>query len=169
MAENPDLNQMLQELDSLKRHLRIVSHHTKAIPLSIHEFKGDRPNFHLSEPFYTQPCGHKVCLGGELVQSKDNPQEMKFVVHACLMKGEFDHELEWPIKAKVTVQIRNQNGDTDHVQRSKQVAWQYRSHGDPVPIPIVTDLEVGTLLREGDSVRYVVRDTIRLSVKYMAL
>lgn len=166
-SEEPDLNQLLQEINSLKRHLRIVSHHKKTIALSIPGFKGDQSGLQLSESFYTQPCGHKICLGAELIKSKENPEAKSFVIHACLMKGEFDYELEWPIKAKVTIQIQNQSGDMDHIQRSKQIAWQYKSLGDPLPIPIMTDVDMGVLL--GDVARYVVRDTLQLTVKYMAL
>lgn len=170
-SEGPDMNQLREEINSLQRHLRIVSHHTKTIPLSITGFKVDRPNFQLSEPFYAHPCGHKICLGAEL-KSKQNPDAQSFVLHACLMKGEFDYELEWPVKAKVTIEIRNQNGDFDHIQRSKQIAWQYKSLGDPLPIPVMTDVDVGVLSRDatGEGVaRYLVRDTLQLTVKYMAL
>ena len=171
-ADSSDMAELRKELSSLRRHLHIVGHHSKTIPLSITGFKPDQPNFRLSEPFYTQSCGHKLCLGAELVESKEAPQSLSLAIHACLMQGEFDSELEWPVRGKVTVQIRNQNGDAEHVSRSKQVAWQYRCVGDPVPIPVVTDLDTGLLSKGSsgeDPVRYLVRDTLQMTVKYMAL
>ena len=167
-----DLKELRQEIALLKRHLRIISHHTKTIPLVISGFRLDQPCFQFSEPFYTHPCGHKVCLGAELIRSKENPDVKSFVIHACLMQGEFDHELSWPVKAKVTVQIINQNGDFDHIQRSKQISWQYKSRGDPLPIPVIMDVDIAVLVREDtgeEAARFLVRDTLMLSVKYMAL
>ena len=101
----------------------------------------------------------------------NNPDNLDFIVHVCLMQGEFDQELEWPVKARVTIQIRNQNGDSDHIQRSKQIAWQYKSLGDLLPIPVMMDVDVGMLKTGGkeDTVRHLVRDTLKVTVKYMAL
>lgn len=89
------------------------------------------------------------------------------------MQGEFDWELEWPVKARVTIQIQNQNGDSDHIKRSKQISWQHKSLGDPVPIPVMKDVDV-SLLRDvaaaGEGrARYVVRDTLHFTLKYMTL
>ena len=72
------------------------------------------------------------------------------------------------MKARVTVQIRNQNGDSDHIQRSKQVSWQYKSLGDPLPIPVMTDVDASVLTQQRPA-KYVARDSLQLSVKYMAL
>ena len=95
------------------------------------------------------------------------------VIHACLMEGEFDAELQWPVKARITVQIQNQNGtDADHIKRSKQISWQYRSKGDPLPIPVMTDVEVGLLRNlpgETQAPKYLAQDKLQLTVKYMPL
>jgi hypothetical protein len=163
--EDVDVGQLKSELDSLKRHLRIVSHQKKSIPLSITAFKLDEPNYQLSEPFYSHPCGYRLCLRAELTGSVESPG---FVVHTCLMQGQFDGELEWPVKARITIEIRNQNGDSDHIQRSKQVAWQYKSLGDPLPIPVMTDVDLN-LLKQQNPARYVVKGALQFTVKYMAL
>lgn len=165
--EVPDVEQLKSEVDSLMRHLRIVSHQKRSIPLSITGFKLDEPNYWLSDPFYSHPCGYQMCLRVEL-KNQESVDSFAFVVHACLMKGQFDGELEWPVKARITIQIQNQNGDTDHIQRSKQVAWQYKSIGDPLPIPVMTDVDVN-LLRQQAPAKYVSRGNLQLTVKYMAL
>ncbi len=101
------------------------------------------------------------------------PSGLMMIIHACLMQGEFDAELSWPVKARITVQIQNQNGtDSDHIQRSKQISWQYRSLGDPLPIPVMKDVKVGLLRSlpgETQAPKYLIGDTLRLTVKYMQL
>lgn len=166
--EVPDVEQLKSELDSLMRHLRIVSHQKKSIPLSITGFKLDKQNYQLSEPFYSHPCGYQLCLRAELTRNQESSSSFSFVVHVCLMQGHFDGELEWPMKARITVQIRNQNGDSDHIQRSKRVSWQYKSRGDPLPIPVMTDVDVNLLRRQGLA-KYITRGALQLTVKYMAL
>lgn len=107
------------------------------------------------------------------MENKEKPLGLMLVIHACLMRGEFDSELTWPVKARITVQIQNQNGtDTDHIQRSKQISWQYRSQGDPVPIPVMKDVELGLLRSlpgETQAPKYIIGDMLRLTVKYMPL
>lgn len=174
MATNPettDVEQLKSEMMALMRHLRIISHHTHTIPLTISGLQFDQPNFQLSEPFYSHSCGYKLCLRAELTKSVEKADALIFVMHACLVRGQFDYELEWPVKARITIQIQNQNGtDSDHIQRSKQVSWQYKSLGEPLPIPVMTDVDAGLLtMQGGGAARYVVRDTLQLTVKYMAL
>lgn len=164
------LEQLKTEIDQLKRHLRVTSSPTKSVPLSITDFKLDGPNFQLSEPFYSHPCGYKLCLRAEVTISREDPKTLGFILHACLMEGEFDWELDWPVKAKVTIQIQNQNGDSDHIRRSKTIAWQYKAKGDPLPIPVMTDVDVATLKGGGVSgARYMVNSCMNVVVKYMSL
>ena len=33
-----------------------------------------------------------------------------------LMKGEYDHELQWPINANITIQLLNWSSDSNHIQ-----------------------------------------------------
>lgn len=171
MATTPeivDVEQLKKELDSLMRHHRIVSHQKQSIPLTVTGFKVDEPNYQLSDPFYSHPCGYKLCLRAELTKNKESPGALIFTMHACLMAGQFDGELEWPVKARITIQIQNQNGDSDHIQRSKQVSWRYKSSGDPLPIPVMTDVDTSLLTQQG-ATKYITRGTLQLTVKYMAL
>ncbi len=84
------------------------------------------------------------------------------------MEGEFDRELTWPIKARVTVQIQNQSSDSNHIKRSKQISWQFKSKGDPLPIPVMFDINAAILKGE-NGVKYVVKDTLQLEVMFMIL
>lgn len=169
VPEVPEVEQLRNEVDSLMRHLQIISHHKKSVPLSILGIKFDGPNYQLSEPFYSHPCGYKLCLRVEITRSHDSSGAFNFVIHACLMQGQFDCELDWPVKARITIQIHNQNGDSGHIQRSKQVSWQYKSRGDPLPIPVMTDVDPGLLTQQGTA-KYVTKEgRMQLTVKYMAL
>lgn len=171
-AAEISLKQLQKEVDILKRHLHIVNNQHVAIPLTIRDFKLDAENIQLSEPFYSHPCGYKLCLRTVVSRNREKPGSLDFAAHVCLMDGEFDQELDWPVKARVTIQIQNQNGDSDHIKRGKQISWQYKSKGDPLPIPVMTDVDVAMLKGGGSgegAIRYVVRDTLHLSVKYMAL
>ncbi len=86
------------------------------------------------------------------------------------MKGEFDTELEWPVKAKVTIQIQDQGPEDSHIRRSKTISWQYKSKGDPLPIPVMTDVDAATVRgAEGSPVKYIVRGFMSLQAKYMQL
>ena len=164
------LDQLKTEIDQLKRHLHITGSPSKTVPLTVESFKLDSPNFQYSEPFYSHPCGYKLCLRTEVSSREDSSQPLAFAIQACLMKGEFDAELTWPVKAKVTVQIQDQSGDSNHMRRSKTIAWQYRCKGDPLPIPVMTDVEVAAVKgSEISSARYMVGDSMSLLAKYMQL
>ena len=39
-------------------------------------------------------------------------------VFTYLMKGPFDDHLKWPFKGEITIQIVNQDGDHDHVEKT---------------------------------------------------
>ena len=39
-------------------------------------------------------------------------------VLVCLMRGEFDDQLNWPFRGKITVKLVNQEEDSDHVVKT---------------------------------------------------
>jgi len=163
------LDLLKMEIDQLKRHLHITGSPSKSVPLSVDSFGLDYPNFCYSEPFYTQPCGYKLCLRVEIAARGNG--SLAFSIQACLMKGEFDSELEWPVKAKVTVQIQDLTPEANHIRRSKTISWQYKCNGDPLPIPVMTDVEVATLKGTLANPSKYLADGGRvcLQVKYMQL
>lgn len=164
------LDLLKTEIDQLKRHLHITGSPSKTVPLSVEGFQLDTPNFQYSEPFYSHACGYKLCLRVDLSSSSSDSGPLRFSIHACLMKGEFDTELEWPVKAKVTIQIQDQGPEDSHIRRSKTISWQYKSKGDPLPIPVMTDVDAATVRgAEGSPVKYIVRGFMSLQAKYMQL
>ena len=66
-----------------------------------------------SPPFYTSARGYRMCL--KVYPSGTGLGEGTHVsVHGCLMKGDYDDELNWPFTADVVVDILNWRGDYHH-------------------------------------------------------
>ena len=113
-----DIEQLREDVGSLMRHLKILGREKQAdVRLNMIDFHVDRPNLQYSEPFYTHPCGHKMCLLAQVSQrALGSPRgegqatqtpPLLFSVHVCLMPGEFDAELKLPMKGHVTIQVSN--------------------------------------------------------------
>ena len=111
-----EVEQLRADINSLMRHLKILGREKQAdVRLNMTDFLVDRPNLKYSEPFYTHPCGHKMCLLAQVSQrALGSPRgdgqttatpPLLFSVHVCLMPGEFDAELKLPMKGHVTVQV----------------------------------------------------------------
>ena len=63
-----------------------------------------------SPPFYTHPRGYKMCLRVNPV----GPNCACILVGARLMRGEFDHLLQWPFEHSIAFEILNQLQDSGH-------------------------------------------------------
>ena len=175
-AATSEVEQLQKDMNSLMRHMKILGREKQAdVLLNMNDFLIDRPNLKYSKPFYTHPCGHKMCLLAQVSQkalgsprgegqSTPSPP-LLFSVHVCLMPGEFDTELKLPIKGHVTIQVLNQSSkDSDHLRRSKQVSWQYPCKKDPTPIPVISDIPVANLYSNPDA-KYLVNGSIQFCVK----
>ena len=62
-----------------------------------------------SPPFYTRESGYKLSIR---VDAKLNKESNHLSVHACVLKGEYDDQLQWPIHAEVRVSLLNWKGIT---------------------------------------------------------
>ena len=60
-----------------------------------------------SPPFYTSESGYKLSIR---VDAKLNEESNHLSVHACILKGEYDDQLQWPIHAEVRVSLLNWKG-----------------------------------------------------------
>ena len=60
-----------------------------------------------SPPFYTSKSGYKMSIR---VDAKINKESNHLSVHACVLKGEYDDQLQWPIHAEVRVSLLNWKG-----------------------------------------------------------
>ena len=68
-------------------------------------------------PFYTHSHGYKFCVD-VLPQGNQDGKGTHVSIYACLMEGQFDDHLKWPFRGEITIQIVNQDGDHDHVEKT---------------------------------------------------
>ena len=65
-----------------------------------------------SEPFYTHPRGYKMRVRIDANGFRDST----FVaLYTCIMRGEYDDELSWPFRGKVSIELQNQKTDDHHL------------------------------------------------------
>ena len=66
-----------------------------------------------SPSFYTSPGGYKMCI--RVVANGDGAgQDTHISVYAVVVRGDYDDNLEWPIKGTVTVELLNHLADDNH-------------------------------------------------------
>ena len=70
-----------------------------------------------SPPFYTHPHGYRMCVQ---VYPKGHGKGLgsHMSIFTRLMQGPFDDYLEWPFRGDVMIQLVNQAGDHDHIERT---------------------------------------------------
>ena len=77
------------------------------------EYQYDGDDWYSSH-FYTHPNGYKMCLWVH-ANGYGHYQGTHLSVYVFLMRGEFDNQLKWPFRGKITVKLVNQEEDKDHV------------------------------------------------------
>ena len=69
-----------------------------------------------SDPLYSHHHGYKFRL-------KITHFGMGIGAGLCLVKGEYDDKLHWPVKVRVQLELLNQAGDYHHVVRTGNMEW----------------------------------------------
>ena len=69
-----------------------------------------------SPAFYTHSKGYRICLK-VYPNGNINDGGMHVSVYTYIMRGPFDTQLKWPIRADITIQIVNQAADDNHHER----------------------------------------------------
>ena len=67
-----------------------------------------------SQPFFSRPGGYKLCLSVDANGSAVG-KGTHVSVYVVLVKGENDHQVQWPFEQNVTYGILNWQRDEDHV------------------------------------------------------
>lgn len=102
---------------SLSQRCVSIQTHVGVFPV---EFELPQFSWHLKEnrkwqspTFYSHLEGYRLCL---LVvpRGKGRGNESHISVLVCVMKGEYDCRLKWPLLAEITVQLCNQLTDRNH-------------------------------------------------------
>ena len=70
-------------------------------------------NEYYSPPFYTHRQGYKMCLKVH-ANGFESGKHTHVSVYAYLMKGEYDHQLQWPFRGDVTVELLNWRQNKGH-------------------------------------------------------
>ena len=82
----------------------------------------------------------------------------------CLMKGDYDDQLQWPVNINVRLEIFNQADDHHHVVRYKVMKWK-KNERDCIKIIDASLMKYCDLEREGDSVKYMMNDCLKFRVR----
>ena len=131
-----------------------------------------------SPPFYTYQNGYKLCLK-VFCNGYKQGQSKWISIYVQLLKGDYDHRLNWPFNGCLTVQVNNRIKNSRHLRRKIEFSnrtnpsgtarrrvfdgylaeesigwWNYATQGILFPSSI-------TLMPE---FKYVVDDTIEISV-----
>ena len=86
--------------------------------------------------FYAHPHGYKMCLC-VYPNGFGGGRRTHVSIFTCLMKGSYDDHLKWPFRGVITVQIVNQAGDHNHIEKTV-------TYNDQTPdriATIMTDME----------------------------
>ena len=67
-----------------------------------------------SPPFYTHERGYKLNIRVDANLRKEN----NLSVLACVIKGEHDHQLQWPLHAEVEISLLNWRGNGNNITQS---------------------------------------------------
>ena len=121
-AEKQQLEQHVAELEGeikqMKEAQQILARTGQPIgPVEItmtdfKQYKDDEVWY--SPPFYTNPYGYKMFLGvWPKGYSTGRGTHLGVSIH--MMRGEFDDQLKWPFRGKITCQLLDQEEDEDHV------------------------------------------------------
>ena len=89
-----------------------------------------------SDPFYTHPHGYRVCLGVH-ANGLRGGKGTHVSVYVCLMRGEFDNHLRWPLQAHFAIRLLNQLKDKEHCEMT--IRFSTTSH--PRNVARVTNKE----------------------------
>ena len=107
-----------------KKEVAALKEETRQLRLTVGVFPIDfRVNYESKEEvvyfpsFYTHPCGYRMCL--EVYPKGTRSGKGTHVsVFTRLMKDPFDDHLKWPFRGEITIQIVNQDGDHNHVEKT---------------------------------------------------
>ena len=107
-------DELKQQVEKLTRDLSAYQIGTPLCPVEItmtdfEQHKKDGDNWY-SPPFYTRPKGYKMCLRVNAGGNGDGANT-HVSIFLYLMKGEYDEQLEWPFRGKITFELLSQDGD----------------------------------------------------------
>ena len=113
----------------------------------------------LSVPFYTDQQGYKLRLKITYYSSPHND----IGASLCLIKGEYDDNLHWPVSIKVRLEVLNQIEDSRHVVKVITCTWSKMERGEDKAIHDYL-MKYATLERQLGSVQFMMNDCLKFKV-----
>jgi TNF receptor-associated factor 4 len=123
-----DVVALLVDNSQLKDRVASLEEKVKLVTGSVYKFT--MPNFYkyrhknkewCSLPFYSHQQGYKMCL---ICNASSKGDDAYLSVYVCLMTGEFDDFLEWPLRGELTIHLLDQSGSERHC--SQAIAFDHR-------------------------------------------
>ena len=91
------------------------------------DFSGERlkdiPNDWQSPPMYTHMCGYKFCVGVD-ANGFGVGRGKSIYVTFWAMLGEYDSQLNWPARARLSIELINQRGRENAVYTYNRLNWK---------------------------------------------
>ena len=117
-----------------------------------------------SAPFYTHHQGYKFKLQVAYYSSPHND----IGAALCLMNGEYDDQLKWPLKVKVRLDLLNQAANHHHVVRTNDLEWNKweKEQSQTIDANII---KYATLERCSGSVHFLKNDCIKFKIAVTVL
>ena len=120
-------------------------------------FKGSS-NSQYSAPFFSHFEGYKLRLKIKYYSAPDND----IGAFLCLMMGEYDRLLRWPVSIRIRLEVVNQADDCRHVAKGATCTWELTDRGEQtIQDPV---MKYATLERELENVQFVMDDTLEFKV-----
>ena len=86
-----------------------------------HEKAKNKPKDWRSPAMYTHVCGYKFCIEVD-ANGYGFGRGNYLGVSLCTMSGEYDDDLQWPARAKITIELINQYGG-ENASHSETLRW----------------------------------------------
>ena len=114
MKEN---HEKQKEVAVLKEEIQKLRLTVGELPIDFKVIYASEEEVVYSPSFYTHPDGYRMCIRVDPNGDGDG-KGTHVSVFIYLMKGQFDDHLKWPFRGEITIQIVNQDGDHDHVEKT---------------------------------------------------
>ena len=152
-------SQLFSSLEDIVQEETTLSSGTEIITLDNYSQHKGSDRYQMSNPFYTHDKGYKLRLKITYYSSPHND----IGAELCLMKGEHDRELSWPVSFEVRLEVLNQVKDFRHVVKVETCTWQVTEKGRSQSIHSNL-MKYATLERQLDSVQFMVNNCLKFKV-----
>ena len=109
----------MNKIEDKERRLEVqVASQSKAVTLKLDKFAQlkEAGTSWFSPGFYTSPGGYKMCMA-VVPNGEQNGQGTHISVYLCLLPGEHDDHLDWPMRGDFAIELLNQLSNHTHCKR----------------------------------------------------